>query len=86
MRLLAAPPAVRRTGGGLRHPAVAARYRLLHVIDDPGYGDMWIIFGRPWDGKADRLPEDTALRRLFKERLRAGGSVGRGYGLYLRNT
>ena len=64
----------------------AARYRLLYVIDDPGYGDMWIIFGRPWDGKPDGLPEDTALQRLFKERLQAGGCVGRGCGLYLGNT
>ena len=47
----------------------AARYRLLYIIDDPGYGDMWIIFGRPWDGEPDGLPEDTALPRLFNERL-----------------
>lgn len=62
----------------------AAAYRLLHVTDDPDCGDMWIIFGRPWDGNAAALPEDTALRRLFKEHLLSGGRVGRGYGLYLR--
>lgn len=64
----------------------AAAYRLLHVTEDPDYMDLWIIFGRPWDGDAAPLPEDTALRRLWKERLLAGGSVGRGYGLYLRRT
>lgn len=62
----------------------AADYELLHVTEDPDHTDMWIVFGRPWDGDVEALPEDTALRRLFKERLRAGGSVGRGYGSYLR--
>ena len=62
----------------------AAAYRLLHVTEDPDHMDMWIIFGRPWDGDAVGLPEDTALRRLFKGYLLSGGSVGRGYGLYLR--
>ena len=62
----------------------AADYELLRVIDDGQCSDMWIIFGRPWDGDAASLPEDTALRRIFKRRLLEGGSVGRGYGLYLR--
>ena len=64
----------------------AARYQLLYVIDDPGYGDMWILFGRPWDRNPSSLPEDTTLQRIFKTHLLSGGSVGRGYGLYLRNT
>ena len=62
----------------------AADYELLRVIDDGQCSDMWIIFGRPWDGDAASLPEDTVLRRIFKRRLLEGGSGGRGYGLYLR--
>ncbi|MFR9216055.1 MAG: acyltransferase domain-containing protein [Ruthenibacterium sp.] len=62
----------------------AAAYRLLYVTEDPARMDMWIIFGRPWDGNAAALPEGTALQRLFKAQLLSGGSVGRGYGLYLR--
>ena len=69
-------------GSGIRR--FAADYRLLHVTEDPDYMDMWIIFGRPWDGDAAGLPEDTALRRLFKGHLLSGGRMGRGYGLYLR--
>ena len=66
--------------------AVAELGRFYLTTEDPDYMDLWIIFGRPWDGDAAQLPEDTALRRLWKERLLAGGSVGRGYGLYLRRT
>lgn len=64
----------------------AADYKLLYTIDDPDCTDMWIIFGRPWDGNPAALPEDTALRRVFKQHLCSGGVVGRGYGLYLRNV
>ena len=71
----------RRAGFGL-----ALLTNRLYLTEDPDYMDLWIIFGRPWDGDAAQLPEDTALRRLWKERLLAGGSVGRGYGLYLRRT
>lgn len=62
----------------------AANYQLLYVIDDPNYSDLWILFGKPWDGNASALPEDTTLRRIFKRHLLSQGSVGRGYGLYLR--
>ena len=64
----------------------AACYDLLYSIDDPGYSDMWIIFGKPWDGRISDLPENTALQRVFKRHLLAGDSVGRGYGLYLRKV
>ena len=62
----------------------AADYELLYVIDDPQCSDMWIIFGVPWTGDASALPENTSLQRIFRRRLLAGGSVGRGYGLYNR--
>lgn len=64
----------------------ATDYKLLYTIDDPSCADLWIIFGRPWDGDATALPEDTALQRIFKRRLCSGGTVGRGYGLYLRDV
>ena len=64
----------------------ASDYEVLCVIDDPEYMDMWRIFGVPWPGRAESLPENTALQRLFKGYLLSGGIPGRGYGLYLRNV
>lgn len=71
-------------GTGIRR--FAADYKPLHTIDDPSCADLWIIFGRAWNGVPSALPEDTALQRIFKARLLSGGSVGRGYGLYLRKA
>lgn len=71
-------------GSGIRR--FASDYELLFTIDDADFGDMWIIFGAPYDGHPEKLPGDTALRRIFRERLISGGSVGRGYGLYLRKN
>lgn len=64
----------------------ASDYELLEVIEDPSCADMWILFGKSWNGELSALPENTTLQRIFKKHLLAGGSVGRGYGFYLRTV
>ena len=71
-------------GSGIRR--FAADYTLLRVIDDPDRSDVWRIFDVPWSGDASALPENTSLQRLFRRQLLSGGTIGRGYGLYLRKV
>ena len=79
-------PLCSELGASSRICQFAADYELLYTIDDPEQSDMWRIFDRPWPSSrtVEELPEQTALQRIFRRQLLSGGSVGRGYGLYLR--
>ena len=47
------------------------------------FSDGWRVFGRYSDGPVDDLPEDTSIRRAFKQRLQQGKPTGYGYGVIL---
>lgn len=62
---------------------------ILRFMDDfdivsykvwPELGDLWRIFGRYADRAPEELPTDTALRRAYAERIRSGGTLGKGFG------
>lgn len=62
---------------------------ILRFMDDfdivsykvwPELGDLWRIFGRYADRAPKELPTDTALRRAYAERIRSGGTLGKGFG------
>ena len=47
-------------------------------------GDFWRVFNRPFsEDILTDLPEDTSLRRGFKQFLLAGNKMGSGYGVLL---
>lgn len=49
------------------------------------FGDFWRIFNRVEIGNPDELPEDSSLRRNFKNYIKKGGDFGSGYGVLLYN-
>ena len=46
------------------------------------YPHMWRLFDMDYTGNLDDYPEDTSLRRAFKSRLKSGGKIGEGYGIF----
>ena len=45
------------------------------------YPDLWRIFDVECNGDYSKLPEDSFLRRAYKEYVLSGGVTGRGYGV-----
>ncbi len=51
--------------------------------DEEGhYPNMWRIFGMDYTGNVDDYPEDTSIRRGYKEFIKNGGRTGGGYGVF----
>lgn len=46
------------------------------------FSDGWRVFGKYSDGPVELLPEDTSIRRAFKQRLQQGKPTGHGYGVF----
>ncbi|MBQ8163665.1 MAG: hypothetical protein IJZ93_04800 [Clostridia bacterium] len=46
------------------------------------YSDMWRLFDMDYTGNVDDYPEDSSLRRAFKQYLKNGGKTGEGYGVF----
>ena len=42
----------------------------------------WLIFGMDYTGDPDVLPENSSLQRAYKNQLKIGGKLGRGYGVF----
>lgn len=57
-------------------------FQLLDWGEDPRGGDLWRIFGRPYDGKPEDLPRNTSLQRVYANWLRTGRMPGWGFGLF----
>ena len=57
----------------------------FHIIEAESgeFGDAWRVFGPQHTLPAAELPEDTSMRRAFKQHLLAGGSTGEGLGVLL---
>ena len=46
------------------------------------YSEVWRLFDVDYNGKLDDLPENSSLRRSFKQYLKEGGKWGEGYGIF----
>jgi len=64
-----------------------AFYDLFDIVSQDAStdnADYWRIFNTPFSAQAlAHAPEDTAMRRRFKQFLLAGNMMGSGYGLLL---
>lgn len=67
-----------------------AHFRILEFMKDfdiyasrPSNGDLWRIFGQPDCSDTASLPEDTSLRKAYKQWILSGGTPGTGTGLFL---
>lgn len=58
-------------------------FRLLHSRDEEVFSDAWRLYGRNYQKNPAELPEDTSMRRAFKQHLLKGGKTGAGFGIML---
>ena len=56
-------------------------FEIIESREKENFDDAWRVFGRYADEKPENLPTDTALRRAYAERLRAGKPTGYGVGV-----
>lgn len=56
-------------------------YRIYDSHTDEKGGDLWRIFDMEYDGRPEKLPEDTGLRRAYKKWLMDGNLPGWGRGV-----
>lgn len=68
-----------------RMVAFLDNFTILHSSDIPNCGDLWRVFGHRDTYEPDTLPDDTPLRLQLKAHLKAGGTMGAGYGILLHN-
>lgn len=57
-------------------------FDIIRSADKEKFGDGWRVFGKYSNGPVDDLPEDTSIRRAFKQRLQQGKPTGYGYGVF----
>ena len=57
-------------------------FDIIRSADKEKFGDGWRVFGKYSNGPVDDLPEDTSIRRAFKQRLQKGKPTGYGYGVF----
>ena len=50
--------------------------------DDNNCSAFWRIFDKPYTDNFDEIPEDTFLKRAYKEYLKNGGKLGYGFGVF----
>lgn len=68
-----------------RMVAFLDNFTILRSKDAPESGDLWRVFGHQPSWDPDSLPDDTPLRRQLKAHLKAGGTMGYGYGIFLHD-
>lgn len=75
-------PVNRKLGAKSNIVRFASKYEVLKTFSDPANGDGWRVFSVPFPtDDYTSLPEDTALRKLWKEHFLSGGTMDRGYGI-----
>ena len=57
-------------------------FDIIRSADREKFSDGWRVFGKYSNGSVDDLPEDTSIRRAFKQRLQQGKPTGYGYGVF----
>lgn len=68
---------------GMDIQSFASGFEIIAVSSDRKgeYPDMWQVFDMEYTGRAEDYPENTMLRKRFKEYLVNGGKTGRGIGI-----
>ena len=63
-------------------------YRVILEKKDPDgqRPNAWRLFDMDDTGNVEDYPEDSSLRRSFKQYLKQGGSMGSGYGIFLADA
>lgn len=59
-----------------------SRFDIIRSYIDPA-GDVTGVFDMEPTGNIDDYPEDTFLRKAYKDFLKAGGKPGKGYGIFI---
>lgn len=60
------------------------RFTVLMVGKYPTFVDGWRVFGSEWTEKYEKLPRRTKLQRAIGDYLQKGGTLGDGYGIFVR--
>ncbi|MBQ8840138.1 MAG: DUF5596 domain-containing protein [Clostridia bacterium] len=71
-------------------PSKTNTYRFAHEYDviwathdkEGEYLDAWRLFDMDYTGNIEDYPENTSMRRAYKDYLRNGGKTGEGYGVF----
>ncbi|MBQ7353777.1 MAG: DUF5596 domain-containing protein [Clostridia bacterium] len=71
-------------------PQKTNTYRFAHEYDilwdthdkEGEYNDAWRLFDMDYTGNIEDYPENTSMRRAYKDYLRNGGRTGEGYGVF----
>lgn len=66
-------------------------YRFIHEFDvtwethdkEGEYNDAWRLFDMDYTGNIEDYPENTSMRRAYKDYLRNGGKTGEGFGIIM---
>ena len=58
------------------------RFDIIRSGINRSKGDLWRLFDTD-EKDPDKLPADTSLRRAYVDRLKNGGNVGWGFGVFL---
>lgn len=72
-------------------PKHSNTYRFIHEFDvtwnsydkEGEYNDAWRLFDMDYTGNIEDYPENTSMRRAYKEYLKNGGRTGEGFGIIL---
>lgn len=60
------------------------RFTVLTARKNPTFVDGWRVFGSEWTEKYEELPRRTRLQRAIGDYLQQGGTLGDGYGIFVR--
>ncbi len=58
-------------------------FDIVQVNDQDFFHDCHRIFGKPYEGDPNALPENTSLQRAFKQHLIQGGKIGTAFGVLI---
>ena len=66
-------------------------YRFIHEYDvvwnsydkEGEYNDAWRLFDMDYTGNIEDYPENTSMRRVYKQYLLDGGRTGKGFGIII---
>lgn len=72
-------------------PKHSNTYRFIHEFDvtwethdkEGEYNDAWRLFDMDYTGNIEDYPENTSMRRAYKDYLRNGGKTGEGFGIIM---
>lgn len=63
--------------------AFISGFDIIESREYSGYGEVWRLFDRNYEGDVEKLPQDTSLRRAYAEWIRKGERTGSAYGVHI---